>query len=220
MARDLEAWSASAPWCCRHLARPGTPLCAAPRARDEWRGGSGLYSAMGGGYRRDRRDHRPVSRLRARRDGAQGRAGPRDLLDEVATHYTWPARRSHDSTTFALAFARMAGVARYAIWLDNALRYARAGRPELVRASGAARIEPRPRPGIPPEEAERLKCPFTRLDAGAQRRAPASLPCRGAAAHGGRSRAWGHSTRGGHANIGGLPARQRARGFTSTTAPS
>jgi two-component system osmolarity sensor histidine kinase EnvZ len=75
--------------------------------------------------------------------------------------------------------------------VDNALRYA--GEPveiELKRNSGAAVIEVRDRgPGIPAQEAERLKRPFTRLDAARSGPAGAGLGLaiveRVARAHGG-----------------------------------
>ena len=92
-----------------------------------------------------------------------------DLLDEVATHYTRVGKNvqlsCEDIPQFR--FARMAVRRAVSNLVDNALRYA--GEPveiELKRAAGAALIEVRDRgPGIPPEETERLKRPFTRLEA-------------------------------------------------------
>jgi two-component system osmolarity sensor histidine kinase EnvZ len=66
-----------------------------------------------------------------------------------------------------LRFAQMALRRAIANLIDNALRHA--GEPVLVRTRrerGAALLEVLDRgPGIPPTEAERLKRPFTRLDA-------------------------------------------------------
>lgn len=116
-----------------------------------------------------------------------------DLLDEVATHYTRVGKKVElaldDVPPFR--FARMAVRRAISNLVDNALRYA--AEPveiELKRASGAARIEVRDRgPGIPPEEAERLKRPFTRLDAARSGPAGAGLGLaiveRVARAHGG-----------------------------------
>jgi len=91
------------------------------------------------------------------------------LLDEVATHYIRVGKKVElafdDVPPFP--FARMAVRRAISNLVDNALRYA--GEPveiELKRAPGAAVIEVSDRgPGIPLEEAERLKRPFTRLEA-------------------------------------------------------
>ena len=116
-----------------------------------------------------------------------------ELLDEVATHYTRVGKKVElaldDVPPFR--FARMAVRRAICNLVDNALRYA--AEPveiELKRASGAALIEVRDRgPGIPPEEAERLKRPFTRLDAARSGPAGAGLGLaiveRVARAHGG-----------------------------------
>jgi two-component system, OmpR family, osmolarity sensor histidine kinase EnvZ len=116
-----------------------------------------------------------------------------DLLDEVATHYTRVGKKVElaldDVPPFR--FARMAVRRAICNLVDNALRYA--AEPveiELKRAPRAALIDVRDRgPGIPPEEAERLKRPFTRLDAARSGPAGAGLGLaiveRVARAHGG-----------------------------------
>ncbi len=116
-----------------------------------------------------------------------------ELLDEVATHYTRVGKKIEltvDNVP-AFRFARMAVRRAVSNLVDNALRYA--GEPveiELKRAAGAALLEVRDRgPGIPPAEAERLKRPFTRLEAARSGPAGAGLGLaiveRIARAHGG-----------------------------------
>jgi len=116
-----------------------------------------------------------------------------DLMDEVVTHYVRVGKKVQlafeDVPPFR--FARLAVRRAVSNLVDNALRYA--GEPveiELKRAPGAALIEVRDRgPGIPPEEAERLKRPFTRLEAARSGPAGAGLGLaiveRIARAHGG-----------------------------------
>jgi len=78
--------------------------------------------------------------------------------------------------------------------VDNALRHAGAEQPvelALERGGGSMRIEVRDRgPGIPADEAERLKLPFTRLEAARSNAVGAGLGLaiveRIARAHGGR----------------------------------
>jgi two-component system osmolarity sensor histidine kinase EnvZ len=91
-----------------------------------------------------------------------------EVLDELAEHYArigkdvrlvhHPVRPFH--------FARMAVHRAIANLVDNALRYA--GEPveiELLARNPQVAIEVRDSgPGIPPQEVERLKRPFTRLD--------------------------------------------------------
>ncbi|HUQ26289.1 MAG TPA: ATP-binding protein [Burkholderiales bacterium] len=91
-----------------------------------------------------------------------------EMLDELADHY----RRIHRQVTFRpgrvppFVFARMAVRRAAANLIDNALRYA--GDPvEVETSSNGARvtIEVRDRgPGIPVDQIERVKRPFTRLD--------------------------------------------------------
>ena len=116
------------------------------------------------------------------------------LLDEIREHYdrlgtnvvvTAPA-------TMPLPFARMALRRAIGNLIDNALRHA--GEPVEVQLSAQSKnpvIEVRDRgPGIPPAEAERLKRPFTRLEAARSGPAGAGLGLaiveRVARAHGGR----------------------------------
>ena len=100
---------------------------------------------------------------------AKAREDLGELLEEVASHY----RRLGKQVSFRepgpapFAFARLAVRRAVTNLVDNALRYA--GEPveiALTTNSGTASIDVADRgPGIPPAEAERLKRPFTRLDA-------------------------------------------------------
>jgi two-component system osmolarity sensor histidine kinase EnvZ len=115
------------------------------------------------------------------------------LMDEVAEHYTRLGKKISlkKDGALPLAFARTAVRRAVSNLVDNALRHA--GEPveiELKKSAGAALIEVRDRgPGIPPGEAERLKRPFTRLDAARSGRGGAGLGLaivdRVARAHGG-----------------------------------
>ena len=97
------------------------------------------------------------------------RQDPRPLLEELAEHYARLgkniAMKSDGAAPFS--FARMALRRALGNLIDNALRYA--GEPvevELRHTPGEVLIEVRDRgPGIPRSETERLKRPFTRLDA-------------------------------------------------------
>jgi len=92
-----------------------------------------------------------------------------ELMDEVTEHYTRLGKKISlkKDGALSLPFARMAVRRAVSNLVDNALRHA--GEPveiELKKNSGAAVIEVRDRgPGIPAAEAERLKRPFTRLEA-------------------------------------------------------
>lgn len=122
------------------------------------------------------------------------RQDPRSLLDEVAEHYSRlgksVALKSDGAAPFS--FARMAVRRALGNLIDNALRYA--GEPvevELRNTASQVVIEVRDRgPGIPHGEAERLKRPFTRLDAARGGPAGSGLGLaiveRVAQAHGGR----------------------------------
>ena len=127
-------------------------------------------------------------------DEQKTREDLRELLDEVAHHY---ARLGKNVTVkmdqeSRAPFARMAVRRALGNLIDNALRYA--GEPvevELKNEPGKAVIEVRDRgPGIPPEEAERLKRPFTRLNTARSGPAGSGLGLaiveRVARAHGGR----------------------------------
>ncbi|MEA3195908.1 MAG: two-component system, OmpR family, osmolarity sensor histidine kinase EnvZ [Betaproteobacteria bacterium] len=91
-----------------------------------------------------------------------------EMLDELADHY----RRIHRQVSFRpgrvppFVFARMAVRRAVANLVDNALRYA--GDPvEVETSSDGARVivEVRDRgPGVPGDQIERVKQPFTRLD--------------------------------------------------------
>jgi two-component system osmolarity sensor histidine kinase EnvZ len=91
------------------------------------------------------------------------------VLEDVTGHYSALGKKVslHDAPLPRFAFARMAVRRAISNLVDNALRYA--GDPVEIHArklEGAVAIEVLDRgPGIPPEEAERLKRPFTRLDA-------------------------------------------------------
>ena len=91
------------------------------------------------------------------------------VLEDVAGHYARLGRKVmlHDAPLPRFAFARIAVRRAVSNLVDNALRYA--GEPVLIESragEGSAVIEVMDRgPGIPQGEAERLKRPFTRLDA-------------------------------------------------------
>ncbi|HEY8250687.1 MAG TPA: ATP-binding protein [Burkholderiales bacterium] len=115
------------------------------------------------------------------------------MLDEVAEHYTRLGKAVHlkKEEVAPFRFARTAIRRAVSNLVDNALRYA--GEPveiELKKNPGSAVIEVRDRgPGIPAAETERLKRPFTRLDAARSGPAGAGLGLaiveRVARAHGG-----------------------------------
>ncbi|HUJ86205.1 MAG TPA: ATP-binding protein, partial [Burkholderiales bacterium] len=90
------------------------------------------------------------------------------LLRELTEQYVRRGRRvSFEPGGLApLPFARQALRRAVANLVDNALRYA--GEPVELRSRatpGGAIVEVLDRgPGVPPEQAERLKQPFTRLD--------------------------------------------------------
>jgi two-component system osmolarity sensor histidine kinase EnvZ len=93
----------------------------------------------------------------------------RDLLDEIGHHYSRLGKKVSVKLGEAtpLPYARLAVRRAVGNLIDNALRYA--GEPvevELRKDAHEVVIEVRDRgPGIPSGEAERLKRPFTRLDA-------------------------------------------------------
>ena len=115
------------------------------------------------------------------------------VLDEVAGHYTRLGKnvQFRNQPVGPFRFARTAVRRAVSNLVDNALRYGREPiEIELKKNSGAAVIEVRDRgPGIPPAETERLKRPFTRLDAARSGPAGAGLGLaiveRIARAHGG-----------------------------------
>jgi two-component system osmolarity sensor histidine kinase EnvZ len=90
------------------------------------------------------------------------------VLEELAEHYSRLGKKlSFDNHDYlVLRFARMSVRRAIANLIDNALRHA--GEPVEVASfakDGRAVVEVRDRgPGIPAEETERLKRPFTRLD--------------------------------------------------------
>jgi two-component system osmolarity sensor histidine kinase EnvZ len=90
------------------------------------------------------------------------------LLEELAEHYTRLGKKIvvKGENIEPLRFARMAVRRALSNLVDNALRYA--GEPiemELKTTPNGAVIEVRDRgPGIPAEETDRLKRPFTRLE--------------------------------------------------------
>jgi two-component system osmolarity sensor histidine kinase EnvZ len=92
-----------------------------------------------------------------------------ELMDEVTEHYTRLGKNVSLKRNGAvtLPFARLAVRRAVSNLVDNALRYGREPiELELEKRSGMAVIEVRDRgPGIPADEAERLKRPFTRLHA-------------------------------------------------------
>jgi two-component system osmolarity sensor histidine kinase EnvZ len=118
----------------------------------------------------------------------------RDLLDEIGHHYSRLGKKVSVQLGEAtpLPIARMAVRRAVGNLIDNALRYA--GEPvevELRKDAHEVVIEVRDRgPGIPSGEAERLKRPFTRLDAARGGAAGSGLGLaiveRVARAHGGR----------------------------------
>jgi len=91
------------------------------------------------------------------------------VLEDVAGHYARLGRKVElrDQPLAPFPFARMAVRRAVANLVDNALRYA--GEPVEIRSFSSENkihIEIADRgPGIPPGEVERLKRPFTRLDA-------------------------------------------------------
>ena len=91
-----------------------------------------------------------------------------NLLVDVCGHYARLGKRItlHDEPVPPFAFARLAMRRAVANLVDNALRYA--GEPIEIRsrvAGNVAQVEVLDRgPGVPTQEAERLKRPFTRLD--------------------------------------------------------
>jgi two-component system osmolarity sensor histidine kinase EnvZ len=104
--------------------------------------------------------------------GANEEKSPDDLnalLADLAEHYARIGKRVvlKQEAVESFGFARMAVRRAVANLVDNALRYA--GEPveiEIKNERGAALIEVRDRgPGIPAADRERLKRPFTRLDA-------------------------------------------------------
>ena len=127
-------------------------------------------------------------------DEEKTRQDLRELLEEIAHHYSRLGKKVSvtigEATPFP--FARMAVRRALGNLIDNALRYA--GEPvevELKGEPGKALIEVRDRgPGIPGEETERLKRPFTRLHAARSGPAGAGLGLaiveRVARGHGGR----------------------------------
>ena len=92
-----------------------------------------------------------------------------ELLEDVRAHYERIGKdvRLKLNAVPPFRFARLAVRRAVSNLIDNALRYA--GEPvevELTRRGGLALVEVRDRgPGIPADEAERLKRPFTRLEA-------------------------------------------------------
>jgi two-component system osmolarity sensor histidine kinase EnvZ len=91
------------------------------------------------------------------------------VLEDLAGHYSRLGKKVslQDTPVQPFPFARMAVRRAVANLIDNALRYA--GEPVEVlnhAAENKVAIEVRDRgPGIPASEVERLKMPFTRLDA-------------------------------------------------------
>jgi two-component system, OmpR family, osmolarity sensor histidine kinase EnvZ len=131
----------------------------------------------------------------ARGDGEQREAVDVDALaDEVAGHFAKlgkPVRRSGTAGA-AIPAARMALHRALTNLVENALRYA-GGDIEVAvsQHDGHVLLEVLDRgPGIPPDEADRLKRPFTRLDEARSGRGGAGLGLaiveRVARAHGGR----------------------------------
>jgi two-component system osmolarity sensor histidine kinase EnvZ len=92
----------------------------------------------------------------------------RGVLEEVAEHYARLGKKlSIQGERFVpFPFARMAVRRAIGNLIDNALRYGREPiELELKNPDSVVAVEVRDRgPGIPPDKAERLKRPFTRLD--------------------------------------------------------
>ena len=115
------------------------------------------------------------------------------LMEEVAEHYGRLGKKISvkSDAVVQFPFARMAVRRAVSNLVDNALRYGREPiELELGKRDGLTVIEVRDRgPGIPPGETERLKRPFTRLDAARSGPAGAGLGLaiveRVARAHGG-----------------------------------
>ena len=115
------------------------------------------------------------------------------VLLDVAGHYARLGRKValHDSPLPQLAFAPVGMRRAVSNLVDNALRYA--GEPVEIHSShadGKVVVEVRDRgPGIPPSETERMKRPFTRMDAARTRPGGSGLGLaiveRVARAHGG-----------------------------------
>jgi two-component system osmolarity sensor histidine kinase EnvZ len=105
---------------------------------------------------------RDVNEEKARQDLSE-------LMGEVAEHYRRLGKDISLRTngTAQLPFARMAVRRAVSNLVDNALRYGREPiELEVEKRNGMALIEVRDRgPGIPAGETERLKRPFTRLEA-------------------------------------------------------
>jgi two-component system osmolarity sensor histidine kinase EnvZ len=116
------------------------------------------------------------------------------VLDEVAEHYGRLGKNIHfhRDGTAPSRFARMAVRRAVSNLIDNALRHgAEPIEVELKKNLANIIVEVRDRgPGIPPEETERLKRPFTRLDSARGGPAGAGLGLaiveRVAHAHGGK----------------------------------
>jgi two-component system, OmpR family, osmolarity sensor histidine kinase EnvZ len=116
------------------------------------------------------------------------------LLDEIAEHYSRLGKNVSvvQDRFVPFPFGRMAVRRAVSNLIDNALRYGQEPiEVELRNENAKAVIEVRDRgPGIPPGEAERLKRPFTRLEAARSGPAGAGLGLaiveRVARAHGGR----------------------------------
>jgi two-component system osmolarity sensor histidine kinase EnvZ len=128
--------------------------------------------------------------------GVNEQKSPQDLgalIDEVAEHYRRLGKDIHirKDSVVPFRFARMAVRRAVSNLIDNALRYAREPiEIELKKNSGSVVIEVRDRgPGIPADETERLKRPFTRMDSARSGPAGAGLGLaiveRVAHAHGG-----------------------------------
>ncbi|MBK8064940.1 MAG: ATP-binding protein [Betaproteobacteria bacterium] len=155
----------------RHIPRPAHPACApAPGAGDAGRR-SGNARWPGLRHRRDGQDHRPVPGLRQRRVRDTVRTRNSTLAAEIAQRYARLGKvvthAASGTQAGTLPLAAMAVRRAIANLVDNALRYA--GEPveiETRREPDRAVLEVRDRgPGIPPDQVERMKQPFTRLEA-------------------------------------------------------